>query len=199
MVGNPRLLPMTMNLFGDRIMSPRLCLRKIEKDDLPYIVAWSNSKEAYGDFLTPEQQDAEKTLDELEAGSLWSAQGKTFVIEVKDEDMPVGTIHYWLKPGKGNRAVIALKIAIPSYRNKGYGTEAQKYLIIHLFQKMQLDGVEMYTDIGNVAQQRCLKKLGFDLAESLQYEDAQVKRTGHLFRLNSEQFSQTSIYHYFYE
>jgi RimJ/RimL family protein N-acetyltransferase len=188
-----------MILFGDKIMTPRLCLRKVEQEDLPYIVAWSSSREAYGEYLTPEQQCTEKYLAELKSGSLWSEQSKTFVVEVKDEGMPIGTIHYWLRPEKSSRAVIALKVAIPSYRCKGYGTEAQKYLIIHLFQKMQLEGIEMYTDIGNAAQQRCLQKLGFDLAESLQYEDAQIKRTGHLFRLDAKQYMQTSIYHYFYE
>lgn len=180
-------------------MTPRLCLRKIVKEDLPYIVAWSNSREAYGDYLTPEKHAPEQSLEDLEAGTLWSQKNKTFVIEVKDEEMPIGTIHYWMRSGESNTAVVALKIAIPSYRNKGFGTEAQKYLIIHLFERMQLSGVEMYTDIGNAAQQRCLNKLGFDLAESLQYDDAQVQRTGHLFRLDSERFSQASIYHYVYE
>ena len=52
---------------------------------------------------------------------------------------------------------MALKISEPEMRNKGYGTEAQKYAIIQLFTRMKLQRVEMYTDIDNQSQQRCLQ------------------------------------------
>lgn len=188
-----------MTIFGNRIMTPRLCLRKLEAEDLPYIVAWSNSREAHGEFLTPEKFDLARSREDLDAGRLWCSRSRTFVIETRDEELPIGTIHYWLRAEHDSQAVIALKIAVPSYRNRGFGTEAQKYLIIYLFTRLQLESVMMYTDIGNIPQQRCLAKLGFDLSESLLYEDAQVKRTGHLFRLDARSFSTTPVFHYVYE
>ncbi len=84
-------------------------------------------------------------------------------------------------------------------RNKGYGTEAQKYAIIQLFTRAKLQGVEMYTDIDNLSQQRCLNKLGFQLANSLNYDDHRVQRVGYLFRIDAATFSNTPIYHYHYE
>ena len=70
---------------------------------------------------------------------------------------------------------------------------------MHLFERVALKAVEMYTDIDNLSQQRCLKKLGFKLVDSLQYEDQQVNRTGHLFRLTMEGFKQAPLYKFHYE
>jgi len=94
---------------------------------------------------------------------------------------------------------MAVKIADPEQRNKGYGTEAQKYLIIHLFSRLKARSVEMYTDINNRPQQRCLTKLGFELVETLNYDDHQVKRVGHLFRMDVAHFSNNPVYRYHYE
>lgn len=180
-------------------MTPRLRLRKVERGDLPLLVEWSNSKEAYGDFLTPECYELEKTAQDLKNGILWSEQNRLFIVDLKESEIPIGTIHYWIKSENKKLGVMAVKIALPAYRSSGFGTEAQKYLIKHLFERVRLTQVEMYTDVSNLSQQRCLIKLGFDLVESLQYEDAQVKRTGHLFKLSAERFTNTPIYHYVYE
>jgi RimJ/RimL family protein N-acetyltransferase len=94
---------------------------------------------------------------------------------------------------------MALKISEFEMRNKGYGTEAQKYAIMQLFTRMKLQRVEMYTDINNRAQQRCLHKLGFELIESLHYDDHRVQRVGHLYRIDAATFFKTPIYQYHYE
>ena len=44
-----------------------------------------------------------------------------------------------------------------------------------------------------------LKKLGFELIESLMYDDQQEKRTGHLYRLTAEQYHSHPIYQFHYE
>ena len=117
----------------------------------------------------------------------------------KPDEKPFGTLHYWLRPEQKGCAVMALKIADPDLRNKGYGTEAQKNIIIYLFNRMKMHRVEMYTDIDNHSQQRCLNKLGFQLADSLEYDDHRIRRVGHLFRIDAVTFARTSIYHYHYE
>ena len=95
--------------------------------------------------------------------------------------------------------MMAVKIADPVQRCKGYGTEAQKYVIIHLFAKEKVESIEMYTDINNRPQQRCLAKLGFSLIESLGYDDHQVQRVGHLFRLDAAAYAHHPLYRYHYE
>ena len=187
-----------MTLFSEAIFTPRLKIRKIHIDDLPIVVSWSNNREAHGDYLSPEQMTEQTCQERLNSGVFWTEKNKWFMIEPRD-GVPIGTMHYWLRPEREECAVAQLKIADPGQRGKGFGTEAQKYLIINLFERLKVKEVEMYTDVNNMAQQRCLAKLGFELIESLSYEDHQVARLGHLYRLQQSRFQQYPVYHYHYE
>ena len=186
-------------LLGERIYTRRLLLRRIREADLPLILAWSNSEIAYGPYLTPERHTARGLEDQLARNCLWNRHDKTFIVENRGSGRPLGTIHYWLKQGQFESAVVSIKIAEPRERRRGYGTEAQKYLIIHLFDQIGVKRVEMYTDIDNKPQQRCLTKLGFSIVESLTYDDHQVVRTGHLFQLTETDFRKQATYQFHYE
>lgn len=192
--------------FAEKILTPRLCLRKLDEKDIPLVVGWSNCEVAHGSYLTPEKFEERESLAALRAGTFWSADNKLFLIERKSgsaendpESTPIGTLHCWLRPERKNCAVMALKISSPHDRNKGFGTEAQKYAIIQMFSKLKIHSVEMYTDINNFSQQRCLQKLGFELVETLCYDDREIKRVGNLYRLDTAAFTKTSVYHYHYE
>ncbi|WP_051305741.1 GNAT family N-acetyltransferase [Desulfogranum mediterraneum] len=184
-----------MTLFGDRIFSLRLQLRRVEERDLEQLASWSNQGLAYGDYLTPERLSLEQLAHQLRSGILWNGQSKTFVIELKD-GAAIGTLHYWLRAEARETAVMAVKIAVAGERAKGYGTEAQRIMVTFLFNRLGVRAIEMYTDINNTAQQRCLKKLGFELIDSLGYLDHQVERTGHLYRLDQDHFAEELSYHY---
>ncbi|SHO47962.1 GNAT family N-acetyltransferase [Desulfopila aestuarii] len=192
------IIRISMTIFGNTIKTPRLVLRKVDEEDIPLLVDWSNSEVAHGEYLTPDRISVEQCRKEHLAGMHWNEQKRAFIIEVKN-GLPIGTIHYWIRPEQHHCGVMALKIAEQQYRSNGYGTEAQKYIIIHLMQRVKLAAVEMYTDIDNISQQRCLHKLGFELVKSLQYADGGVKRTGHLYRLDAEHFRNTPMYHFHYE
>ncbi len=186
-----------MTIFGDRIFTIRLLLRRIEASDLRLLAEWSNDPTTYGDYLSPEHLTVDQLTVQLRAGVLWAERNKTFLIELRD-GTPVGTIHYWIRPEEPGAAVIAVRIASPEMRCKGYGTEAQKYLILFLFNRLDIQRVEMYTDINNLIQQRCLQKLGFELAQALPYADQQVQRIGYLYRLGRHQFVHQPIYQHHY-
>lgn len=168
------------------------------EEDLPLFVAWSNSDIAHGDYLTPDRIDDRDAREAIISGAYWQEQNRIFLIELK-EGGPIGILRYWLRPERRSCAVMAVKIADPEQRNKGYGTEAQKYIIIHLFLRQKAQSVEMYTDINNRAQQRCLLKLGFDLTQTLHYDDHQAKRVGHLFKMDAISFAGNPVYQYHYE
>jgi len=187
-----------MTFFGDKIFTPRLRLRKLAKEDLALLLDWSNSDSANGDYLSADKLTKERIKDKFESGVLWSENNKTFMVETQD-GVQLGTIHYWLRSERSECAVVKVRISVPEQRGKGYGTEAQKYLVSHLFDRLKISEVEMYTDVNNKAQQRCLVKLGFELVESLTYEDNQVTRYGYLFRLHSLHYQQYPIYQYHYE
>jgi len=188
-----------MNLYGDTLFTRRLSLTKIQEDNLPSIVSWSSSETACGSYLTPEKYNIEQMRIQIQSGVFWGDTEKMFFVKTKKDDRPIGTAHFWHPTGGGNTITMALKVALPEERGKGYGTEIQKFLIIHIFDRLTVEAIEMYTDINNTAQQRCLKKLGFELIESLIYDDQQEKRTGHLFRLTAEQYHSHPIYRFHYE
>ncbi len=188
-----------MCFYGDKIFTRRLSLGKIHEDNLSFIVAWSESKEACGSYLTPEKYNIEQMRAQIQSGVFWNDKEKMFFVETKEDAHPIGTAHFWPPTGGGNTITMALKIGLPEDRGKGYGTEIQKSLIMHIFDRLAVESIEMYTDINNTAQQRCLSKLGFDLIESLLYDDQQDKRTGHLFRLTAKQYQSHPIYHFHYE
>lgn len=186
-----------MTIFGDRIFTIRLQLRRIEAEDVQLLATWSHNPAAYGDYLTPEKLSAGQLESQLQAGILWTESNKTFLVELR-QGTPIGTVHYWMRPEAPATAVIAVKIALPEERGKGYGTEAQKYLILFLFNRLDIKQVEMVTDVNNIAQQRCLQKLGFELTQALPYVDQQVQRIGYLYRLCRQRFRAASIYQHHY-
>ncbi len=188
-----------MQIYGNRIFTKRLQLRKPEVEDLKLLVEWSHNLAACGDYLTPENYDLEQLRYQMLSGTLWNDKERVFIVELRESLKPIGTIHYWHLNGQRQTIMISLKIALLEERRKGYGTELQKYLIIQLFQNQEVEQIEMYTDINNLAQQRCLRKLGFELVQSLSYDDQNVRRTGHLFRLTAERFQHEPIYKYYYE
>jgi len=185
-------------VFGETLYTRRLLLRRVQADDLPRLVSWSRSPEACGDFLSLENYNEEQMRQQLAAGVYWSERERLYLIALRDTT-PIGVIHYWRSPGQEGEVVMALKIAVTGQRNKGYGTEAQKYLIMYLFERHGVNSVAMYTDVNNQAEQRCLQKLGFELVESLTYEDQHVRRTGHLYRLGKDTFARQPIYQYHFE
>jgi RimJ/RimL family protein N-acetyltransferase len=188
----------TMSYFIEKLYTNRLMLRRIQRSDLSLLVQWSRSKDSCGNFLSPECFELHQLQLKLDSGVLWNSDEKFFIIERRDET-PLGTIHYWQSPGKSDTATVSVKIADSTQRNKGYGTEAQKFLLMYLFETIGVQHVEMYTDIDNLAQQSCLRKLGFRLVESLAYDDGNVKRTGNLYRLDASHYSKEPIYRFHYE
>jgi RimJ/RimL family protein N-acetyltransferase len=188
-----------MVVLGDQLYTRRLLLRRIREADLPLILAWSHSETAYGLYLTPERLSIQTLEEQFARHGFWHEYDRTFIIEDRASEQPIGTIHYWLKQGQSDSAVISVKIAESPMRGQGYGTEAQKNLIIHLFDQVGVKRVDMYTDLNNQAQQHCLAKLGFSLVESLTYDDGHVPRMGHLFQLTEKDYQEKSLYRYHYE
>lgn len=188
----------SMESLDEKLYSNRLILRRVKAEDLPLLVKWSQSKASCGEFLSPEYYDTLQLEQKLNTGVLWSAGEKLFLVETREGE-PLGTLHYWRPTWKINTAVVAVKIANPGERGKGYGTEAQKFLIMYLFEKAKVQFTEMYIDIDNLSQQRCLVKLGFEHIESLTFDDKDLKRVGHLYRLDYQRYKNEPIYRYHYE
>ncbi len=188
-----------MSLYGDKLFTRRLALGKIVEENIPSLIAWSRSDQACGSYLTPENYDMEQMRNQLNSGVYWNDNEKMFWVTTKEGEKSIGTAHYWQSTNGKKSVTMALKVALPEERGKGYGTEIQKFLIMYIFDRLSAESIEMYADINNIPQHRCLNKLGFELIESLAYDDLHIKRIGHLFRLTSTNYEKHPIYHYHYE
>ncbi|MCP4678498.1 MAG: GNAT family N-acetyltransferase [Deltaproteobacteria bacterium] len=186
-------------LFINELYSQSLILRKVREHDLPFLELWSNSKDAHGEYLTPECMSLGELKEKHKSDFFWNDDSKLYLIVNKDNSLPIGTIQYWRKRGTPNLACVAVKIASPAERRKGFGTEAQKVLIRHLFVVGGFAEIEMHTDIDNVAQQKCLKKLGFEFISSKNFSDHGVKRLGNLYRLDRKQYDSAPEFIYYYD
>jgi RimJ/RimL family protein N-acetyltransferase len=118
-----------MSQFIEKLYTNRLLLRKVRQSDLDLLTKWSQSKDCCGDFLSPEYFELHQLQQKLDSGVFWNQDEKVFLIERRDA-IPLGTIHYWRPSGKVDTTTVSVKIADARERNKGYGTEAQKFLIM---------------------------------------------------------------------
>jgi RimJ/RimL family protein N-acetyltransferase len=178
------------------IFTKRLVLRKIEENDLDLLVYWSKQKDAYGDYLSREDLNKEDAVSKFNNNYFWNDMSKIFIIQLK-EAQPIGTIQYWKKQESSNESMVSLKIVDPKYRGKGLGTEAQVTFITFLFKDCSYRAIEMVTDIDNVAEQKCLLKLGFSLTDNIVYKDVDINRNGNKYRLTQEDFLNNDFIKYY--
>ena len=183
---------------SDRVFSKRLVLRRVQRSDLLRLAEWSMSDAAHGEYLSKENLSLEEFTTRFSNGYFWNEHSRTFIIQIA-EGTSIGTIRHWAKAGDLAVAVVAIKIAVVESRGHGYGTEAQAALINHLFSARRYQSVEMVTDIDNVAEQRCLARLGFEHTRSLTYDDQRTSRVGNLYRLDRRQYESLPIYKLGYE
>jgi len=177
----------------------RLQCRRIKEKDVGLITAWKNSEDANGEYLTSEKISLKDNLEKFKNNNFWNKKSKSYVVELKENSLPIGIIKYWTKINDTSCALMTVKIATPSYRKNGFGTELQKALIRELFKKFKFKSIEMYTDINNIAQQKCLKKLDFDNIKTESYEDAGLIRQGYLYQLTKEKYEKSGVHIYYYE
>ena len=185
--------------MNNNFLTKRLNLRKIKKEDVSLLYEWSNDNSTYGDYLSPTPLSKKEYLEKFQSDYFWNDKSKTYLIELKENPEPIGLMHYWIKPEDNKVAMVALKIASAKNRSVGYGTEAQKGLVKELFEKYKFDSIEMLTDINNIAQQRCLKKLDFENIETKQYKDVEVQRQGFVFSLSLKKYKNSGVYIFYYE
>lgn len=184
-----------MTNFLERIYSFRLILSRYEEKDMNFILNCSNSPEAAGDFMSQEKLSPEKLRERLANDFYWNQKAKAYTVACKDGEL-IGLIRFWEKATDNTTVLLSVQICLPEKRGQGYGTEAQVVLVKRLFDCCPYNQVEMYTDLKNKAQQRCLDKLGFQFVDLDVYSDFGEKRNGKLYRLTRPEFERLSSYIY---
>ena len=165
------------------IYTEQLVLTQVEKLDVGFLSYCLSSSEARGPFLSATPIEPWRVEKKRLSGAYWNDDSKTFIIKLKKAQTRIGIFHYWIKPNDRSTAMYAVQIAVAEQRNLGYGTEVQLAAIKSLFRIPSIENIEVYTDMNNLAEVRCLEKLGFRYCESKTYLDMNIERTGNLYRL----------------
>lgn len=90
--------------------------------------------------------------------------GPDNMLSVLADDQLAGRVE-WLEKRWGRRDTSTCwEIAVgllPHLRGQGIGTEAQRQLVDYLWQHTRVERVQATTDPANIAELRCLEKIGF--------------------------------------
>ncbi|MEW6288599.1 MAG: GNAT family N-acetyltransferase [Thermodesulfobacteriota bacterium] len=179
----------------DVIYSSRLVLKKFGPDDMDFILHCSNCPQAAGRFMSQEKLTPEKFQERMASHFYWNDRARAYTIGIRQGEL-IGLIRFWEKPADSRTALVSLQICLPERRRQGYGTEAQIILVKRLFDCCRYGQVEMHTEQGNVAQQRCLEKMGFTFLDSQVYSDLGQERSGKLYRLTRAEYDRLHGYIY---
>ena len=144
----------------------RVRLRRVRADDLARMARIESDETLVGEHnwpgapVDPDDREAELRRRFVEDG-MWSTTAGRLVVEVDGE--PVGEVSWrpekW-GPSERSRCLAFGISLLPDHRGKGYGTEAQRLLIDHLFAATETHRVQSDTAVDNPAEQRSLEKAG---------------------------------------
>ncbi|MDM8000594.1 MAG: GNAT family N-acetyltransferase [Dehalococcoidia bacterium] len=102
-------------------------------------------------------------------------KGCVFAIETLD-GKHIGNCCYYNMERDKKEAEIGIMIGDPSYWDAGYGTDAVKTLVSHVFRKEGVRKLYLHTLVWNTRARKCFEKCGF-------VESKRVTRSGYDFIL----------------
>ncbi|MFH8382622.1 GNAT family N-acetyltransferase [Kitasatospora sp. NPDC018058] len=135
-------------------------LRPIAEADLPEFGRLVNDPEAMGEFQWFGWQDPDRFRRRWAENGLLGEDQWIFAVVVGDEFCGfVAARRKGVRPAAPYWS-IGIQLA-PQARGRGIGTQAQRLLVDYLFTHTPVMRVEADTDLGNLAEQRALEKIGF--------------------------------------
>lgn len=142
------------------IEGEKIILKPITKEYTPLIVKWRNdpivrSKFIFQDLFT--EQSHNEWLDTKVA----SGQVHQFIIIVKENSRPVGSVYLRDVDMKNEKAEYGIFIGEAAGRGKGYGTEAANLICGYGFNELGLHKIMLRVFADNEAAIRSYEKAGF--------------------------------------
>lgn len=141
-------------------MTPVVRLRPVAEEDLAQVLRLLCDPDAVGEF----QWFGYRTDRVREVERRWREDGlvgrEQSWLAVTADDALAGWVT-WL-PDPRSTSAMEIGIALfPEHRGNGVGTDAQRQLVSYLFATSTVHRLQAGTEVGNVAEQRALEKVGF--------------------------------------
>ena len=154
-----------------RLPGTRVVLREERRDaDEEDLFRWLNLEEwNYYDepdkpFTGMSRGEFEKRVEQRRCQSRGpSSNSHRWQIDAA-EGRHIGWVNYYHLDQLAKRAYVGICLPEEDVWGKGYGTEAVRLLVDHLFHEMELEEVRTATWTGNKRMMRCAEKSGFRVA-----------------------------------
>lgn len=141
-------------------MSDQVMLRPVSEADLLVLHKLTQDPGTTGEFEWAGWSDPHGWRRGWEENGLIGPDGGTLMVVQAEERL--GLVNWRRRPTGHASYRWEIGIAmLPEARGHGYGTEAQRQLVRYLFAHTTVHRIEASTEIGNLAEQRALEKVGF--------------------------------------
>lgn len=144
------------------LSSERFQFRKMEESDIETYHAWRNDLDVMKTTnLSLDLYSLDETRQFVENIILHSASSKSYIIEEREGNKPIGITSLINIDTKNRNAECIIDIGEKQYWGKGYGTEALKMLLEYAFLELNLHRVSLRVFSFNERAIHIYKKLGF--------------------------------------
>jgi RimJ/RimL family protein N-acetyltransferase len=155
---------------------PVVRLRLVEEADLPLVARFYTDADVAGvfqwfGFRPVSARDVERQWTE---DRLINDSAGRLVVDVAGEY--AGEVD-WRAVGKTGAYEIGICL-LPNHRGRGIGTGAQRLLVEYLFSVSPVHRIQAGTEVGNVAEQRALERVGFrreGVLRSMYFRDGEFR------------------------
>jgi RimJ/RimL family protein N-acetyltransferase len=142
-------------------MEDQVSLRPFREDELSFLDQLTADRSITGPYVWAGFRDTRSRRRRWEKDG-YVGIGST-AVAVVDGDTLMG-IATWEANDRGGPLGGCYEIGLallPKYRGRGLGTTAQRLLVRHLFDCTLAHRIEAQTDVGNIAEQTALERIGF--------------------------------------
>ena len=148
-------------LFGEKVM-----LRALEPGDLELLYRWENDTEIWNisETLSPVSRFILKRYLENAHKDIFATRQLRMMIQLTDNDQPVGTIDLFDFDHFHKRAAVGILIAEKSERRKGYAREALELLKSYCFDVLKLHQLFCSITVDNTSSLELFRKAGFQVS-----------------------------------
>lgn len=141
-------------------MSDQLALRLVREDDVSLLEELTQDPEKTGEFEWYGWSDVRAWRRGWDENGLMGPDGGTLIVARADERLGLVNWRRQRITVAGHCYEIGIILA-PDARGHGYGTQAQRLLVRHLFAHTTAHRIWAGTEVENIAEQRALEKAGF--------------------------------------
>ena len=120
----------------------------------------------YGAFLTTLTEDVRRP----------STYRRTYAIEDREAEHHIGNIMYYGYDSLLREAELGITIGDRDYWARGYGTDAVRVLLGHVFDALNLRRVYLHTLTSNIRAQRAFRRAGFRRMRSVRRDGYDFER-----------------------